>query len=477
MNAQKILRFGIGPIATAGLGMVTIPLISWLFTPEDVGRLYMIQIVVSFSVLLLSLGLDQAYVREFHESADHAALLKISVAPGALLFSILAVPSVLFAERLSHWLFDASDPVYFWITLACAIVAFYSRFLSLILRMQERGLAFSMSQVIPKALFVLIIGGLALADIPKDFIQLQLAFFASTLAVLVVFVWNTRTQWVPALRASIDVQRLRFLLSYSLPLVFAGLAYWGLSATSAIALRSLSSLHEVGIYSVAMSAAGVAVIFQSVFSVIWAPVVYKWVANGADMSRVDRVARHASAMVCGIFVMVGIFSWLIDYVLPSQYDGVKYLVLGSIAQPLLYTLSEVTGVGIGIMRRTMLSLWSTLFALLVNLGLNLLLVPELGASGAVTANALAFFVFFLARTEASAFVWRPLPRRRLYLVMAGAVSLAVLTVLLGPSLGNLIWVPWTVVMPLALWVFRAEGADGLRIFQEARLRRKGMLQK
>jgi len=139
----------------------------------------------------------------------------------------------------------------------------------------------------------------------------------------------------------------------------------------------------------------VATIFQSIFSVVWAPIVYKWVAEGTDLSRVDAVARQALAIVCGIFVVCGLFSWLTDYVLPANYVTVKYLVLCAIVQPLLYTLSEVTCVGIGISRRTMLTVWVTLAALCTNVLLNLWLVPTHGAAGAFMANAVAYVVFLL----------------------------------------------------------------------------------
>lgn len=456
MNTRKILSFALGPFATAILGLVAVPAIAWAFTPEDVGRLNMMQIAVSFLVLLFSLGLDQAYVREYHEALDLAALLKNCFLPGMILFAIIAFPSVALAERLSHWLFGVSSSSYFWITLVCAMAGFISRFLFLILRMQERALAFSMSQLIPKAIFLMLIGLIVVADFPKQFLELALAFLASTLAVLLMYVWNTRKQWRPALGASIDSLRLRALLRYSVPLIFAGLAYWGLAATSALTLRSLSSFHELGIYSVSMSVAGIATIIQSIFSIIWAPVVYKWVAYGADMSRVDRVARQALAVVCGAFVIFGMFSWLTDYILPSQYIEVKYLVLCSIAQPLLYTLSEVTCVGINIARRTMLSLWSTVAALLANLGLSLLLVPELGASGAVIANAVAYLVFFVARTESSAFVWRRFPRVKLYVFTTAAIVLSVLTVILGPMVDWPFSVVWLATLPIVFWAFREE---------------------
>lgn len=467
MNAKKILAFALGPIASAAFGLVSVPVIAWAFSAEDVGRMNILQVTVSFCLLLLVLGLDQAYVREFHESRDRARLLKACFIPGFLLLTVGSVVTTAFSSHLSQLLFGTDNSVFFWITLACVIATFVSRFLSLILRMQERGLAFSMSQVIPKALMLAIVGGIVGLGLTRGFLQLQLAFFASTMAVVLVYIWNTHKQWRPALTAPLDQAQLRALLKFGSPLIFSGLAYWGLMATSSIALRSLSTFTELGIYSVTMSFAGVAAIFQSIFSVVWAPIVYKWAAEGHELSRVDDVARQALALVCGIFVMCGLFSWLTDYVLPADYAQVKYLVLCAIVQPLLYTLSEITSVGIGITRRTKLSVWVTLAALCTNVVLSTWLVPPHGAAGAVIANAIAYFVFFVARTEAAAHVWRQFPRARIYVFVGLAVALSLATAALAPSLPfHYAWV-WLTLLPIVAWCFRAELHDMLTFGRHA----------
>lgn len=456
MNFNKIIGFALGPIASGAFGLITVPVIAWAFSAEDVGRMNILQVTVSFCMLLFALGLDQAYVREFHESRDRARLLKACFTPGFVLLAVAGLGTVAFGSQLSLLLFGTADPVFYWVTLTCVIATFVSGFLSLILRMQERGLAYSMSQVIPKALLLVIVGGIVLFGLSRDFLQLQLAFLASTIAVVLVYLWNTRVQWCPAITAQLDRRQVRSLLQFGIPLIFSGLAYWGLVATSSIALRSLSSFTDLGIYSVTMSFAGVATIFQSIFIVVWAPIVYRWVAVGKDLSCIDGIARQALTVVCGIFVMCGIFSWLTDYVLPAQYAQVKYLVLCGMVQPLLYTLSEVTCIGISITRRTMLSVWVTLAALFTNVVLSLWLVPTYGAAGAVIANAIAYVVFFVARTEASAYVWRQFPRARIYAFVCLAVALSVGTIALGPTLPFHYALVWLALLPVSIWCFRAE---------------------
>jgi O-antigen/teichoic acid export membrane protein len=208
----------------------------------------------------------------------------------------------------------------------------------------------------------------------------------------------------------------------------------------------------------ATSFAGAATLFQAVFSIVWAPIVYKWVgkADEIDVQRIDRVTRQVLAAVCAIFFASGIFSWLIDFLLPIEYSRVKYLVLCAIVQPLLYTLSEVTCVGIGISRRTGMTVWINLTALCANIMLSIWWVPLYGASGALSANAVAFFVFFIARTEASAYVWHQFPRAQMYLIAGLVVSLALGTTALGPHAPVHYALIWLALLPAATWCFKRE---------------------
>ncbi|MBY4598597.1 oligosaccharide flippase family protein [Ottowia caeni] len=476
MTLNKIIGFALGPIAGAAFGLITVPVVAWAFSADDLGRLNILQVTQSFCLLFLVLGLDQAYVREYHESKDRASLLKACFAPGFVLLVISSILIIGFKTEVALWLFGMANPTLFWLTLASVMVSFSSRFLSLILRMQERGLAFSLSQIIPKALLLVLIGVIVWIDLPRNFSTLVWAFLASLISVAVVYIWNTRSLLRAALKSNIERERIYYLLRFGAPLIFSGLAYWGLSATSSVALRSLSTFSELGVYAVTVSIAGVAAIFQSIFTVVWAPIVYKWVAEGVDPGRIDKVGRHVLGAVCAIFLACGLFSWMAEYFLPPQYSAVKYLVLCAIAQPLLYTLSEVTCVGIGISRRTMLTVWVTLLALCANVLLCWWLVPLYGATGAVISNAVAYLVFFVARTEASAYVWRPFPRVRLYVFTTGAVALAVFTVALGPSAPIHYSIVWLALTPLIAWSFRAELKEMLttgRVAWERRTQKAG----
>src|SRR5690606_33614492 len=182
---NKILGYAIGPIGAAALGFITLPLLTWFYSVEDIGRISMLQVVASFSILLFCLGLDQAYVREYHESDNKPKLFKLSVLPGFILIIVAYLAVFLInPEFISKWLYGISSTYLTIVSIVCFILAFMSRFLSLILRMEERALAYSMSQLLPKVIFLMFILSTVWLGFTKDAYNL---ITAHTLSISAVF--------------------------------------------------------------------------------------------------------------------------------------------------------------------------------------------------------------------------------------------------------------------------------------------------
>ena len=375
MNLKKVTEFSIGPLGGAILGVVTLPIIAWYFSPEDIGRLTIFTVSISFSLLIFSLGLDQAYVREFHEVKDRPRLLRGVFLPGFFLLITILMLIILLPISISKILFDIESSLLSALLIFGIFISFISRFLSLILRMQERGLAFSMSQLLPKLFFLSIILSYLVFNISPIFKNLLIANIFSLFTVFLIFAFTTRHEWMQATKSSIDMTKQKQMMSYAIPLIGSGIAFWGLTAMDKFFLRSLSSFTELGIYSVAVTFAGVALVFQSIFSTIWVPTVYKWVAEKVDIEKIKNIMDLVTLAIILIWSIAGIFSWTVAYILPADYENVQHILLLAMAYPLLYSLAESTGVGIGIERKTIFALLATVVALVVNAICNWFLIP------------------------------------------------------------------------------------------------------
>ncbi|MDY0348810.1 MAG: oligosaccharide flippase family protein [Tenuifilaceae bacterium] len=455
MKIKQIAAFAIGPMGAALLGFIAVPIIAWFFTPEDIGRISMLQVTVSFGILLFSLGLDQAYVREYHDSKNTPQLLKATLLPGFLLLTVTVGFLLLQPGLIARLLFDVDSFLLSFFVVVCLLASFISRFFSLILRMEEKGLAFSMSQVLPKVIFLTLIGIYIFLDLGFTLYHLIAAHVLSIVFVCLIFSWNTRKEWLASLKTSFDLNKFKEMLAYSLPLILGGLAYWGLASVDKIFLRSFSSYEELGIYSVAVNFASVALIFQSIFTTVWAPTVYKWVSTGEDLEKIHQVTRYVLLCVVLLFCLAGMLSWIIDFILPQTYHKVRYIVVACLGAPLLYTLSETTVVGIGVTKKTLYAMAASIIALFVNVIGNYLLIPRYGAAGAAASTCVAFWFFFFFRTEFSIFVWRKIPRFYLYFLTFICVLFAVCVAAWGSSLDGFM-IAWPLLLLVSFFIFKKE---------------------
>lgn len=458
-----MLAFAIGPVGGALLSLVSLPVITWLYSAEDVGRIAMLQVVSSFFVLIFSLGLDQAYVREYHESDDRAKLLTTCLVPGLLLLCFLLAGFGFFPGLASRLLFDVDSQSISLMVSTCFIAVFISRFLSLILRMQEKGMAFSLSQILSKLIFLIIICMYGALFYGLDLFHLLMAHTFSLTAVTLLYSWNTRHTLKAAFAQLPDLKLFKSLFAFGAPLILGGAAFWGLTAMDRVFLRSFSSFDELALYSVATSFAAAAILFQSIFSTVWVPTVYKWVAEGIDFERVDKVTDVVLAAVVFIFVLAGFFAWLVTLFLPDEYASVQYILLPCMCYPLFYTLSETTAVGIGVSKKSGYSMLASLIAVVANLLGSFWLVPLYGAKGAAVSTAFAFWIFLVCRTEFSCLVWRPLPRTRLYSVTLACFIAVVVHAFLSERFSVHVSLMWGAMAVTAAVIFRRTMRQGCEL--------------
>lgn len=461
MNIKKITGYAIGPIGSGILGFITLPGITWFYSIDDVGRVSMLQVFTSFFILLFCLGLDQAYIREYHGIENKSLLLKMSLLPGFILSLVFFLVLFLYDEKIiSIWLYELSDTYLSIVTAICFIVALISRFLSLVVRMQDRAFAFSMSQLLAKVLFLVFILFTVWSGFERNTYNLITANVLSMLFTFLIFFWNTRKDWTAFFNNSIDKILLRKLLNFGLPLVIGGLAFWGLNAMSRLFLRAMSTYSELGVYSVTMSLASVVTILSSIFNTIWSPVVYKWESeNSIDMRKMHSISEIVLAVIYFSIVIVGLFAWIIPFLLPHEYVMIQFLITSCLIGPLLYTLSEVTAVGISLTRKTKLSMIAAVFAMLVNLLGNYFLVPIYGAIGATASTALAFWIFFVLKTEFSKLVWHKISVRKTYIVTGVLMVYALTSMFFLRESIFILSLIWLILFFIGLFVFKSAIKD------------------
>lgn len=415
MNARTLLGYALGPLGSAAVGIVSLPLISWYYPAEDIGRIVLLQTVAALTLTLAGLGLDQAYIREYHAAGDKAALFKAVLLPPLLIAAVFCGAVLLWRPSWpSETVLETENGALGLLCLVFFAGTLLARYFALILRMQDKAFSFSISQLAPKVLILLFVLLYVAAALPTNTFTLVSAYTLAQVLTVLVLVWQTRRELKAAAAAPLPVPLLKTALHYGAPLALGGLAYWGFTSIDRFLLKELAGLSELGVYSMAVSFGAVALIFQNIFSVIWAPMVFKWVKENTNLDKIGGITESMTDLITALICVVGICSPLVTWILPEKYAPVQFILLSSMLFPLLYTLTEVTGIGINVSRKTWLVTVFSTVALLANAALLYALVPVSGARGAAVSTAVSFWIFSVLKTEASVRLWLPLPRAKLY---------------------------------------------------------------
>lgn len=457
MDVKRILSFSVGPIIGSFLGLITVPLLSWIYNQEIIGMFAIIQVVISFTLLVYSIGLDQSYVREHHESKNKNELFFSAFYPG---FSFLVLTSIIifiFKVDLSHFLFEINSIYISLLVVIISVCSFISKFFMLTLRMENKGLSYSICQITPKITFVLLLLAIYFLGTEAKFSELVTIYTFSLAIALIVVISLTIKTWIGiSFENVLSTTKLKSMMKFGGPLIFSGISFWLLTSADRVLLSKLSNFSELGLYSVSLSFASVATIFQVVFSTIWAPSVYKWAYENEGNELIVKTRDMVLLVISVMFCMAGMLSWIITYILPPEYNSVQYIVLGCLVYPLFYTLSECTVVGINIQRKTIYSLISTSLAMLVNLVFNYFLIPSYGASGAAASTAISFYVFLILRTEFSIFLWKDMPRKRMYFLCSLILFGVVTTCLQKEDVQSIFFYYWGLLLIFCFGFFRVE---------------------
>ena len=208
---------------------------------------------------------------------------------------------------------------------------------------------------------------------------------------------------------SIDKKQIKSILKFGLPLVPATLIGYGLNSMDAISLRAMTSYTELGYYSVALKIVTLLTLVQTSFTNFWSPMAFKWKSENVNNKKYEKVSKGITFTMSLILLLILSVKNLIPVLVSAEYNQVIYILPFLLFHPIFYTMSETTTLGIAFSRKTGYNIIVSAVSLLVNLFLNILLIPKYGAVGASIATGISYLVFFWIRTIISRNLWYKIP--------------------------------------------------------------------
>jgi O-antigen/teichoic acid export membrane protein len=432
--------FGRGLLYVAVLSLqflaaiVVSPVLAHLLPPTEFGQLASAIALHQVLVVLAVLGIDQALVLFRAESGDdRSARLLIPI--GLVLACVTTLIATATAPLWSRQLGFPGPSGIVSLTIAWTTPAAGTLLVSALLLSQDRLKAFTVVSLIAGVggqvvgLTVLAAGGARSAEV------YAVGNLSALVAALLLGLVLARPQWRGVVHGALARRALRL----GGPLMVGSLAVFVLNAGDRLVIQRLLGAPEAGRYQIAYTVGNVAVLLLGMVSAAWGPQISavrddaaRWALIGTAR---DRLLTLMTPIILGITLAAPV---VLEVVAPASFKPrtlllVVYLVALA-GFPVL--VGNASARELLVLERSRALAGSAMTAAVVNVGLNIVLVPHWGLAGAAAATLAAFVIQSVLHRLSlpSTVVW---PRTPLPIMLAGAgaavLSLATLALPQTPA--------------------------------------------
>ncbi len=424
--AKHSAIYGLGGLVSRILAILLLPLYTSYLEPDDYGRVETLIALTAVLVTLLRGGMSSAFFRFYFDSSETADRLRVlrtsfwftmAMATAGLIAGVALASQIAAALSLG----DGQENL-----VRAAFVGLWAQMnyeqLTSLFRVEERSIAYvfaSLANVVITigATVVLVVG------FDQEALGVIVGNFLGTLTVYLALLGYRREQ----LGLHFDRALLREMNRFGLPLVPSGLALWTLNFSDRFFLAHLAGQGDVGRYSLGVRIASAIMLLLVAFRTAWPAFAYSIEDDRAARRTYGFVLTYLLFVTCWVSLALGLLApWLVRLLAPNNS---AFWAGASVVGPLAFASAAwaaytVVAIGVGRARRTQFNWVVTGGAALLNVVLNLLLIPPFGIEGAAAAHVAAFAAMFLAMAWHSQRIY-PVPYqwRRVTLVVGAAVAL------------------------------------------------------
>ena len=427
--------YGIGGLVSRVIAVLLLPVYTRYLSPTDYGQIETLLALTTVMGLVLRAGITSAFFRFYFDETDDDGRRRVlrtsfwfTMGGATLGLALLLV----LAEPVSSLLFgtgDAADLV------RAAGVALWATVnyeqLTALFRVEERSVAFVCASL---ANIFLTIGLTLLLVVVYEQGPLGVIVgnLSGTLIVYLSLLGYRREQ----LGLEFDRGLLREMNRFGVPLVPTALFLWVTNFSDRFFLVKLADVAEAGVYSVGVRIASAMVLLLTAFRTAWPAFAYSIRDEDEARQTYAYVLTYLTVVTAWVALALSLLApWLVDLLADDAF-GEAADVVGPLAfSTVAYAAYIVVAIGVGRARRTQFNWVVTGIAALVNVALNLALIPAYGMIGAAIATVAAYATMAVGMAWWAQRIY-PVPYqwRRVGTAALAAVGLAALGALLDAGL-------------------------------------------
>jgi O-antigen/teichoic acid export membrane protein len=442
--ASQSLVYGLGGLISRVLSVLLLPLYTSYLHGRDYGRVETLTAMTAVLVVVLRLGISSAFFRFYFDTEEWSHRVRVVrtsfwFTMGSATLGLAA--GWLFAPEIARFLSLGHGQE--WLVRA-AFVGLWAQMnyeqLTSLFRVEERPVLFTAATIANLLVTVAATVGLVVG-LHQRALGVVVGNWIGTLTVYLVLLGYRRYQ----LGLQFDRGLFRAMNRFGLPLVPSQLALWTLAFSDRFFIGTFKGQTEVGHYSVGVRIASAALLLLAAFRLAWPAFAYSIEDEDEAKRTYGYVLTYLLFVFSWLALGLGLMApWLVRLLTgrPEFHSAAKVVPLLAFAVTALGAYI-VVAVGIGRARHTQFNWVVTGVAAVIDVGLNLVLVPAYGMVGAAISGVIAYSsMFVLMSLHAQRVYPVPYQWRRVAIVVAVAVGLT--------ALGKALHAPFGLALALAL---------------------------
>ncbi|HVM18239.1 MAG TPA: oligosaccharide flippase family protein, partial [Gaiellaceae bacterium] len=394
--ARHSAVYGIGGIVSRVVAVFLLPVYTRYLDPADLGAVGVLIALTAVLVTVLRGGISSAFFRFWFDSKEPEArrvVLRTSFWFTMTSATLGLAAGVLLAEPIAGALALGDDgPA----LVIAAFVGLWAQMnyeqLTALFRVEERSGAFLAASL---ANIAITVGATVLLVVVLELGALGVIAgnFTGTLAVYLALAGYRREQ----LGLEFDRALFRRMQRFGMPLVPSALALIAVNFSDRFFLAHLADLTEVGLYEIGVRIASAMVLLLTAFRTAWPAFAYSIEDEDEARRTYAYVLTYLVALASWVALALGLLApWLVRLLTTPEFHAGERVVGPLAFASAVFAGYVVVAIGVGRARRTQFNWAITGAAAVLNVALNLLLIPPYGMMGAAVATIAAYALLFLA---------------------------------------------------------------------------------
>jgi O-antigen/teichoic acid export membrane protein len=447
--AKHSAIYGLGGLVSRILAVLLLPLYTRYLSPSDYGKVETLIALTTVTGIVLRMGIHSAFFRFYFDSPEPAARLRVVRTSFWFTMAMATaglIGGLLLAAPVSQALFGSTDDSEL---VMAAFVGLWAGMnyeqLTSLFRVEERSTAF-VSASIANILVTVSATLVLVVALEQGPIGVLVGNFTGTLLVYVALLGYRREQ----LGLELDRGLLRQMNRFGIPLMPTALFLWVTNFSDRLFLAELADTREVGLYSVGVRIASAMVLLLTAFRLAWPAFAYSIEDEREARRTYAFVLTYLVALTTWVATGLALLSpWIVEWLAAPAFETSSRVVGPLAFSTVAFAGYVVVAIGVGRAKRTQFNWVVTGAAAAVNVGLNLLLIPQYGMMGAAVATIAAYVTMFAGMAGWSQRIY-PVPYqwRRVATAAGTGIALAAVGKVAGGGLP--VALALALVYPLAL---------------------------